>query len=146
MYNYPIHFALSATAIPGVQENWTTTAEADPDQPVLLAIPEAFSGPGGALSPEELYGMAILNCFIATFKVIAEASKFTFETVDATMDLIVDKNQAGKPWVASTAITVRLKAASDPAKAPRLVEKASENCLIMNSVTTVKTLTLELVD
>lgn len=143
MYEYPLVFKVSASAISGVQENWTSTAETDPEQPILMAIPEEFKGPGGAISPEDLYGMALVNCFVATFKVIAEASKFTFEKLDADLSFEVDKNEKGQPWVARAHMTAKLYGPSSPDKAVRLMEKASQNCLIINSVNTEKTYTFE---
>jgi organic hydroperoxide reductase OsmC/OhrA len=139
MYHYPIKFSLRAEATPGTQNAWSSTAQADLDQPLMLAIPAEFNGPGGALSPEDLYGLAILNCFIATFKVIAEASALTFENLVATLELEADKNEQGQPWIARAHLVAKLHGVSAPEKAERLMTKASQSCLIMNSVNTQKT-------
>ncbi len=61
------------------------------------AIPPEFGGPGGAFSPEDLFAQALTNCFVATFKVYAQASRVEFQSVNATSNLVVDTNEAGKP-------------------------------------------------
>jgi len=139
MYNLPITFHLTADAVDGIQNSWTTVAGEDPDQPLMMAIPESFNGPGGALSPEDLYGMAILNCFIATFKVIAASSNFSFENLSTELTIQADKNDKGQLWIARAHLKATLHGASAPDKAERLMQKACQNCLIMNSVNTEKT-------
>jgi uncharacterized OsmC-like protein len=105
---------------------------------VPMAIPPEFEGPGGGYSPEDIYAFALMNCFIATFKVIAEKSKLVYEGLEASGTLTVDRGDTGAPWMKDFALRVELTGAADPERARRLLEKTSQSCMILNSVKTGK--------
>ena len=75
MVKYPMSFKAQAHSPAGIQSPWSSKAEAMPEKPLTLAIPPEFEGPGGGFSPEDLYLLALENCFVATFKVFAEKSR-----------------------------------------------------------------------
>ncbi len=138
MIHYPLVFQVSSSAQSGVAANWSTRSGSMPDA-VTMAIPPEFEGPGGGYSPEDIYAFALMNCFIATFKVISEKSKLAYEGMEASGTLTVDRNETGTPWMKEFALKVAITGASDPERTRRLLEKTSQSCMILNSVKTGKT-------
>ena len=137
MITYPLHFGVSAESSSGIQTTWTTRAEAL-DASVPVAIPPEFEGPGGGFSPEDLYAIALANCFVATFKVFAEKSRLEYRDVKVHARLAVDRDPAGKPWMARVDVRVDLSGAAREDQARRLLERTSQSCMILNSVNTEK--------
>lgn len=135
-------FVVKAASGPGIQNNWTASLAGQPD--LTLSIPPQFAGPGTGWSPEDLYAQALLNCFIATFKVFAEKSQFSFSSVECEASLEVGKNEKGLLVMKHITIKARLLGCQDHDKGKALLEKASAGCMIMNSVNTEKTLELEI--
>jgi len=138
MVSYPLHFEVSAQGRGGVETPWRTGTE-HTDRYTEAAIPPEFSGPGGGFSPEDLYAMSLLNCFVATFKVLAKNSRLDFEEVRAKGRLTVDRGADGKPWMSHMGLNVELRTGGgDRAKGELLLKKTAANCLILNSVRTEK--------
>lgn len=144
MVKYPMKFAVQASAAPGIQSTWTTKAESF-QQDLAVAIPPEFEGPGNGLSPEDLYAMALQNCFIATFKVFAEKSKLQYTSIQVQSVLEVDRDEKSRPWMARLHLHVTLSGATQNENAQRILEKTSQSCMILNSVNTQKTFEFELV-
>jgi organic hydroperoxide reductase OsmC/OhrA len=134
--NYPMHFKVSAQANSGIQTKWQTASR---EGEIAAAIPPEFSGPGKGQSPEDFYALAVLNCFVATFKVIAEKSNLSYSRLETEGDLEVDLNEQKRPWMARMKITAKLYSPSDAEKAHRLLDKATHQCLIHNSIKTAVT-------
>ena len=133
MIKYPIQFEVSAQANSGLSTPWSATALG---HKTVCSIPPEFEGPGGALSPEDLFAHALTNCFIATFKVYAEHSKLVFDDLTAKSKLIVDLNESKKPVMKRLELTVNLKNPNNPERAKILAKKAFESGFILNSVKT----------
>lgn len=138
MVHYPVHFDATAHAQSGVKNVWSAEVSG---QKVNVAVPPEFSGPGGGFSPEDLYALALQNCFIATFKVLAERSRMEFSDLDVKATLAVDRNEAGQPWMARINFDVRLGGVENVAKANRVLKKTESSCFILNSVKTEKSFT-----
>lgn len=145
MLTYPLKFSVSAHAKPGVNINWETSS-ASQEKILTASIPPEFAGPGGGFSPEDLYALAIVNCFVATFKVYAEKSQLNFEDVKADLTLEVDRDEKGFPWMARAQMQVTLKKPSAKDKAESLLQKALKGCLVMNSIKTEKTVIFNVVE
>jgi organic hydroperoxide reductase OsmC/OhrA len=138
MIHYPLVFKVSASANEGIGANWSALSDSMP-QPLPMSIPPEFEGPGGGYSPEDIYAFALMNCFIATFKVIAEKSKLTYQSLKTDGTLTVDRNESGVPWMKAFLLKVEVAGASDVERTKRLLEKTSQSCMILNSVKTEKT-------
>jgi organic hydroperoxide reductase OsmC/OhrA len=138
MNQYPMLFNVSSVSTSGIQTAWTTQAEKFKHE-IPMAIPPEFDGPGTGLSPEDLYAMALQNCFVATFKVFAEKSKLTFQSIHLTSTLEVDRDEKGRPWMARIHLKITLKGVVQPENARRILERTSQNCMILNSVKSEKT-------
>jgi organic hydroperoxide reductase OsmC/OhrA len=141
---YPMDFSVQVQAGPGVQRNWTSTAASVPTA-VPCAIPPEFKGPGGGFSPEDLYAMAVANCFVATFKVFAEKSQAVYETIDVSAKLAVDLSEQGQPWMARVHLNVTVAGAQSPEKMERILQRVSQSCFVLNSIRSEKTFEFHLV-
>lgn len=144
MIQYPMKFTVQSTSTAGMQQAWTSKAKTS-DHPVPMAIPPEFEGPGTGFSPEDIYAMALQNCFVATFKVFAEKSKLQYQTISVESVLEVDRDEKRRPWMARIHFHVTLAGVLEKENAQRLMEKTSQSCMILNSVNTEKTFQFEIV-
>lgn len=137
MNKYPMFFKASAVSPAGLQTPWETKALSQA-QGIRMAIPAEFDGPGDGFSPEDLYVMALQNCFVATFKVFAEKSKLAYGSLKVDAELVVDRDESGRPWMARCLFKVYLEECLQIENAKRILARVSENCMILNSVNTEK--------
>jgi peroxiredoxin-like protein len=144
MMTYPMKFAVKAVGPAGIQSAWMTQAQ-NFDHEIPVSIPPEFDGPGTGLSPEDLYAMALQNCFIATFKVFAEKSKLQYNSINVESVLEVDRDEKGRPWMARIHMQITLAGVSQQENAKRILEKTSQSCMILNSVNTQKTFQFDFV-
>lgn len=138
MFQYPMKFSVRSASKPGMQAAWTTKAKSY-DFEIPVAIPPEFEGPGTGLSPEDIYAMALQNCFMATFKVFAEKSKLQYQSIAIESVLEADRDEKKRPWMARIHLRVTLAGASQKENAQRILEKTGQSCMILNSVNTEKT-------
>lgn len=137
MIKYPMFFSSQSVSPSGIQAAWTSKA-ASQDQELRMAIPPEFEGPGGGFSPEDLYVMALQNCFVATFKVFAEKSRLAYGSIEVAAELTLDRDASGRPWMARCLLKVSLRDCTQAETAKRILTRTSENCMILNSVNTEK--------
>ncbi len=133
MIKYPVEFPSETESQNGIKANWITKSKFSESS---ISIPPEFSGPGGALSPEDLFNQALTNCFVATFKVYAENSKLSFENLKVSSNLIVDLDESRRPVMKEFVLNAEIVSPSNPEKALLLAKKASESGFILNSVKT----------
>lgn len=145
MNKYPMTFKVSGSSPSGMHTRWIAVAETH-EQQLRMAIPPEFDGPGEGLSPEDAYAIALQSCFVATFKVFAEKSNLTFENISVNSTLEVDRDEKGRPWMSKIHFHVELKGPSQSDNARRILEKTSQNCMILNSVNTQKVFDFQLVE
>lgn len=129
--SYPLSFYAKASSNPGIKNKWTASyGEGD----VEMAIPPCFEGDGGGFSPEDIYTLALLNCFIATFKVFAEKSKLSFDRIEGDACLTIDLGDENLPGISKVEINIILYGPDHVDRAERILKKTSENSMILNSV------------
>lgn len=134
MIQYPLEFQSSGKSLSGMATTWRAVSGLNES---VCAIPPEFSGPGGGLSPEDLFNQALSSCFIATFKVLAQNSKLAFESVEVSSNLTVAPGEeSGRPIMKEFLLEARILGASDTRKALLLAKKASESGFVLNSVKT----------
>lgn len=133
MINYPIEFKSTAETEKGISSIWKSKSL---DYESTCAIPPEFQGPGGGLSPEDFFNSALVNCFIATFKVYAEHSRLTFSDLKVDSRLIVDLDENKKPVMKEFFLKAKIRDVSSSEKALALAKKASQSGFILNSVKT----------
>ncbi len=134
MTQYPLEFTSETQAKVGMKSGWKTKSKYEESE---VSIPPEYKGPGGGLSPEDLFNQAITNCFVATFKVFAEHSKLTFEDLQVASKLIVDLDESRHPMMKEFFLHAKIVRPSNPEKALALARKAADSGFIMNSVKTV---------
>ena len=131
MIQYPISFFTTAEADSGIQSNWKSESQSIRN---ICAIPTEFDGPGGGLSPEDLFAQSLTNCFVATFKVYAEKSKLNFVKLTVRSELIVDYDELKKPVMKSCILRVVVSGSETPERVQTIAEKAFRSGFIINSV------------
>jgi organic hydroperoxide reductase OsmC/OhrA len=134
MANFPMTFSAQASSPSGITTPWSTSTPTSPE--LACAIPAEFEGTATGASPEDLFILALTNCFIATFKVVAEKSKVAFGDLKARSTLTLDRGADGVPWVAAAHLHFTLTGSANAERATRLLERVSKQCMIINSVKT----------
>lgn len=129
----PLSFDAQSQSHPGIQQLWHSKASSGE---LELAVPAEFGGPGGALSPEDLFNHALTSCFVGTFKVYAEKSKLNFEQMTTESRVIVDFGPDKKMVVKEFFLKAQIFRPSDSERALLLAKKASESGIILNSLKT----------
>ncbi|MBX9767095.1 MAG: OsmC family protein [Bdellovibrionales bacterium] len=133
MIKYPISFFARANSLEGIQSAWTVDSQ---NLIARCAIPPEFEGPGGALSPEDLFAQALRSCFVATFKVYAEKSKISFSDLTVQTQLVADLDASKKPVMKKCLLQVSIRGCATPERVKTLAEKAFKSGFILNSVKT----------
>lgn len=135
MVHYPLEFRVRAESAPGVDPVWHSESlhskKASP-----TAIPPEFGGLGGGFSPEDYFALALLNCYLATFKVLAKNSNVQYRSITTEGKLIVDRNDEGFPVMKEFFLKAEITGAEQADKTKRIAEKTSQSCLIHRSVKT----------
>lgn len=131
MIQYPLTFQGETVSTAGIANAWKSKAS---EYELDIDIPKEFEGKGSALSPEDLYLLAIQNCFVATFKVYAEYSRLEFDRVTVDSILTVDKNESGKPVMKKVKLSIAITNPNNATKAKTLVNKVIDNGFILQSI------------
>jgi organic hydroperoxide reductase OsmC/OhrA len=131
MHPYPHLYTVQAVAHP--EGDVPVTSAGLPA--LATAAPAEFDGPGDRWSPEPLLVGAVADCFLLSFRGVARANKFAWNSlaceVDGTLDRLEGKTRFTHVVVRAT---LRAPAGTDVAKAVQLMERAEHVCLISNSL------------
>lgn len=128
-------FSARVSSPSGIETSWTT-ATAD-DRSLECSIPKEFAGPNTGFSPEDFYLLALMNCYVATLKVIAVNSKMSFSTIDGTAKLTLDRDQnTPTPWMTAVNIKFVVTGVENEERFRRMMDRVSKQCMIVNSVKT----------
>jgi organic hydroperoxide reductase OsmC/OhrA len=102
---------------------------------VRSASPAEFGGPGDRWSPETLLVGAVADCFILTFRAVANASRVPWISLECEVTGTLDRVDRVTQF---TGFDMRAQlvvpAGADADAARRALEKAERNCLISNSL------------
>ncbi len=134
MYKFPIEFEFNATANDVFGESWSSVSHEY--EALRCDIPQKFNGMGQGFSSEELFGLSLLNSFVATFKSYAQQSDLSFAKLESEAVLLVDRNVDGKPCMHRFELVITLSDVSDVVLAQKLFLETQQNCFILNSVKT----------
>jgi organic hydroperoxide reductase OsmC/OhrA len=108
------------------------------------APPKEFDGPGNQWSPEGLLTAAVADCFVLGFRAIAAASKFAWTNLDARTQGTLDRVEGKMRFTRfDTHAKLLIPAGADAERAKRLLEKAEATCLVANSLSSDRHLTVE---
>ncbi len=129
--NFPLEFSVSSSSTSGIDTLWDAKYEKNS---LKCAIPPCFEGPGKGASPEDLYALSLLNCYIATFKVFAEKSRLKYDKIEGTAKLVLDQDPSGNPWMAKVILNYKLFSPDDKNRAERILKKVETQSMVINSV------------
>jgi len=137
MQDFPHRYTVTANA----KTEGEVTLESERLAAIASAPPSEFGGPGNRWSPETLLVAAHADCFVLSFRAVAQASKLSWLSlrcqVEGTLDR-VDRVTQFTAFVVRASLTV--PAGSDVERARGLLEKAEKVCLISNSLKAKATL------
>jgi len=141
MQGYPHQYLASAAG--GNEGNVVVSGKDLPD--LDTESPPEFGGPEGVWSPETMLSAAVANCFILTFRAIARASKFEWNSLECNVEGVLDRVERTTLFTQFN-ITAVLHVPADTREtlAERLLEKAEQLCLITASLKSEISLTTEI--
>lgn len=142
MEPFPHHYPVQATA----KATGSVTLTAPGLPPLSSSAPREFGGTGDEWSPESLLCAAVADCFVLTFRAIAQASKLPWESLEVDVDGTLDRVEGGMRFTAiSIRPRLRVPAGTEESRALRLLEKAEKGCLVTRSLAVTPTLAAQVV-
>jgi uncharacterized OsmC-like protein len=137
MADYPHHYVINADA----RADGPVSVSGKGLETLSTTAPPQFGGPEGYWSPETMLVASVANCFILTFRAIAQASRIEWNSLDCSVDGILDRVERKMCFTEyRIEAKLHLPAGSDETKSRRILDKAVANCLITNSLNGVKNL------
>ncbi len=131
MHPYPHVYTVQASATP----EGDVPVDSSGLPTLTTAPPAEFDGPGDRWSPETLLCAAVADCFLLSFRGVARANKFAWQSlecaVEGTLERVEGKTRFTRMIVRAT---LEAPAGTDEAKAVQLMERAEHVCLISNSL------------
>ena len=101
---------------------------------LATAPPAEFDGPGDRWSPETLLVGAVCDCFVLGFKSIAAASRLEWRALDVSVEGKLERIDKRTRFTEMSIVAELTVPSGAEKRAPRLLEKAEEICLITNSL------------
>jgi organic hydroperoxide reductase OsmC/OhrA len=100
------------------------------------ASPAEFGGPGNRWSPETLLVAAVGDCFLLTFRAVAQASGLPWSSLRCEVEGTLDRVERALQFTRfDLRASLDVPAGVDAELARRLLEKAERACLVSNSLT-----------
>lgn len=139
----PHHYTVIASGGGKADSHIAVTASNLPD--LTTNAPTEFGGPGNQWSPESLLMAAVADCFVLTFRAVAQASKLQWDQIQCqatgTLDRIDRKPQFTEIQLH---VTVILQGDNSTERVQRVLEKAEGGCLITNSLSATVSMTSDI--
>ena len=129
----PLPHVYTASISGGAEGDAAITSPALPE--ILSAPPAEFGGLGNRWSPEHLLVASVAACFVMSFRAITRASRLTRIDIDCRAEGLPERVESKTLCTRFTVhARLRVPAATDTAKAEKLLEKAEDSCFISNSL------------
>lgn len=142
MQDYPHHYVVSADA----STEGVIDVSSEGLETLATQAPAEFGGPGDLWSPETFLVAAVANCFILTFRAVARGSRFQWTSLSCEVDGVLDRVDRVTQFTDfHIRVSLHVPSGSDEHKANRLAEKSESVCLVTNSLTGKKHLTINVV-
>lgn len=142
MHPFPHIYQVQAAATPA----GSVTLASQRLTEILSNGPKEFDGPGDLWSPETLLTAALADCFVLSFRAVADASKFAWTSLQCRAEGKLDRIERVTQFTAFTLhARLVLPAGSDLERAHKLLEKSEQVCLISTSLKGEKHLNIEIV-
>ena len=131
MQPFPHHYAVAAAA--DVASDVTVESGGLPT--LVSAPPTEFGGPGNRWSPETLLVAAVADCFILTFRGIANMSRLPWTSLACEATGTVDRVERVTQFTAfEIRARLRVPVSANVEQAQRLLVRAEQTCLVTNSL------------
>jgi len=142
MHPYPHLYSVAASARP--EGDVPVTSAGLP--PLVTAPPAEFDGPGDRWSPETLLVAAVADCYLLSFRGVARANKFAWNSLECSVEGKLDRID-GKTHFTHIVVraTLRAPAGTDEAKAVQLMQRAEHVCLISNSLVAARSVETQVI-
>lgn len=141
MQDYPhLYIATATGSAEGVIDTGSPGLES-----IAVMAPAEFDGPGDRWSPETLLVASVANCFILTFRAVARASEFEWNSLSCKVIGVLNRVERVTRFTEfQIGVTLRLPPGADWHKAHRIAEKSESVCLVTNSLDGEKTLKIDI--
>jgi len=131
MQELPHHYTVSASA----RTDGEITLESARLAPLASAAPSEFGGPGDRWSPETLLVAALADCFVLSFRAVAQASKLEWVSLRCEVEGTLDRVERVTQFTGfKVRASLRVPQGANSERARGLLEKAEKICLISNSL------------
>ena len=142
MEPFPHHYTATASG-DKANSHITVTASDLPD--LTTNAPAEFGGPGNQWSPESLLMAAVADCFVLTFRAIAQGSKLEWNQIQCQATGTLDRIER-KPQFTEIQLHVTVTPQGDigTERLQRILEKAEDSCLITNSLSATVSMTSDI--
>ena len=142
MHPFPHHYVVNAAIRPDGDVPLSTEGV----RIIESSSPKEFDGPGNQWSPEGLLTAAVADCFALSFRAIARASKYSWHSLEVRTEGTLDRVEGMLRFTRfATHARLQLAPGGDPARAKTLLEKAESSCLVSNSLSAERHLSVEIV-
>ncbi len=140
MHPFPHRYAVNAAMRPDGDVPLST----DGVRIIESAPPKEFDGPGNQWSPEGLLTASVADCFALNFRAIAKASKYAWVSLETRTEGTLDRIEGKMRFTRfDTHAKLQVPEGSDIERAKKLLEKAEQTCLVANSLSSERHLTVE---
>src|SRR5579863_2242408 len=140
MHPFPHHYVVNATARPAGD----VPLSAEGMRVIESAPPKEFDGPGNQWSPEGLLTASVADCLVLGFRAIAAASKFHWTNLELRTKGTLDRVEGKMRFTRfDSHAKLHVPAGVDIERAKKLLEKAEATCLVANSLSSERHLTVE---
>jgi peroxiredoxin-like protein len=131
MQEFPHRYAVAAAA----SVEGDVTLDGDRLPRLNSAPPMEFGGPGDRWSPETLLVAAAADCFVLSFRAIARFSKLPWLSLTCDVEGTLDRVERVIQFTGfRLRVRLRVPAGTNEEQARRLLAKAEQSCLVMNSL------------
>ena len=131
MQDFPHQYRVSA----GAKNSGNVVLSSDGVADLPSAAPAEFGGPGDQWSPESLLVASVADCFILSFRAIAQASRLDWDSLSCNVDGTLDRIDRVTQFTGfKVSATLHVPLGNNEENAQRLLEKAEHACLITNSL------------
>jgi len=104
-------------------------------KPICFSAPPEFQGEAGVWTPEHFFVASVVSCYVSTFSGTAEASKFSFVSLEVEAKGVLEKGPDGWRFTeVKLCPTLKIAREEDRERGRRLLEKAERSCLIARSI------------
>jgi organic hydroperoxide reductase OsmC/OhrA len=142
MHPFPHRYLVNAT----VRPVGDVPLSAEGVRIIESAPPKEFDGPGNQWSPEGLLTAAVADCFVLSFRAIASASKFPWVSLESRTEGTLDRIDGKMRFTRfDTHAKLHVAAGTDVERAKKLLEKAELTCLVANSLSSERHLSVEVI-